>query len=93
MFRGATVILQTFRDIRRLKDPVFTEAGPSSMVVDTEAKLQDEKRVKAEMAAKRRQKIMDQMSRMQRDFIKENAELFESAESGLKAAGSDMDIR
>jgi len=67
--------------------------------VDTMAAPRDEKmeaarRKKAAAAEKRRQKIMAQMSNMQKNFIKENAELFENTSTELfPRVGSDMDLR
>ena len=54
-----------------------------------EGKLEREKRKKMEMAAKRRERIMAQMARMQRNFIRENKELFETTSSDTLTAGDD----
>ena len=55
-------------------------------------KVEIEKR-KKEVAAKRRAKIMAKMSAMQKNFIKENAELFENTSTELfPRVGSDMDL-
>ena len=51
-----------------------------------------ERKKKADIAAKRRSKVMAQMSRMQRIFIEENAELFESTNTDLPRVASDMDV-
>ena len=53
------------------------------------------KKKKARLAAKRREKIMAQISNMQKNFIKDNAELFENtdADASLSHATSDMDVR
>ena len=56
-------------------------------------KLERERKRKAELAAKRRLRIMAQISKMQKEFIRENSELFESTSCELQPAGSDMDIR
>lgn len=56
-------------------------------------KTEAEKKRKAERAAKRRARVMAQMSKMQRNFIAENADLFENTSTDLKAATSDMDLR
>ena len=72
-------------------------AGASSLVtVDcglTRDKLAAEREKKAVLAAKRRARIMAKMAKMQRDFILENAEMFEGTTSELQPASSDMDIR
>ena len=65
----------------------------STSVPGTSVKQEAEKKRKADIAAKRRARIMAQMSKMQRNFIKENADLFESTSADLKPAGSDMDLR
>jgi len=54
-----------------------------------EGKLEREKRKKMEMAAKRRERMMAQMARMQRNFIRENKELFEMTSSDTLAPGDD----
>ena len=46
-----------------------------------ESKLDRENRKKREIAAKRRERMMSQMARMQRNFIRENRELFEKTPS------------
>ena len=56
-------------------------------------KLEKERKRKADLAAKRRLRIMAQMAKMQKEFIRENSELFESTSCDLQPAGSDMDIR
>jgi len=55
----------------------------------TESKLEREKRKKVELAAKRRERIMAQMARMQRNFIRENKELFETTSSSDTLAAGD----
>ena len=54
-----------------------------------EGKLEREKRKKMELAAKRRERIMAQMARMQRVFIRENKELFETTSSDTLTPGDD----
>ena len=55
-------------------------------------RMSRERKKKADIAAKRRSKVMAQMSRMQRIFIEENAELFESTNTDLPRVASDMDV-
>jgi len=43
-----------------------------------------------ELAAKRRERIMAQMARMQRNFISENRELFETTSSDSLTPGDDI---
>jgi len=56
---------------------------------NVEGKLEREKRKKLELAAKRRERIMAQMARMQRNFIRENKELFETTSSDTMTPGDD----
>ncbi|XP_013420461.1 E3 ubiquitin-protein ligase UBR2 isoform X2 [Lingula anatina] len=86
--------LKTFAEVRALKDESASSeavdiATKTTAVID-EREQQEKKR--KEIAAKRRARIMAQMSAMQKNFIQENAELFESTSTELKAAVSDMDI-
>ena len=54
-----------------------------------EGKLEREKRKKMELAAKRRERIMAQMARMQRNFIRENRELFDTTPSDTLTPADD----
>ena len=53
------------------------------------------KKRKARMAAKRKEKIIAKISQMQQNFIRDNADLFESTDtdSSLTRGTSEMDIR
>uniref|UniRef100_T1JGA7 E3 ubiquitin-protein ligase n=1 Tax=Strigamia maritima TaxID=126957 RepID=T1JGA7_STRMM len=54
---------------------------------------QEEKRRRAEMAAARRSRIMAQMSTMQKNFIREHAELYEKTKTSEGTSfGSSMDL-
>uniref|UniRef100_A0A8C5KN28 E3 ubiquitin-protein ligase n=1 Tax=Jaculus jaculus TaxID=51337 RepID=A0A8C5KN28_JACJA len=74
-------ILKTFNTIKKLR-----ESSSTSPVVETEGTIMEEstrdkdkaeRKRKAEIARLRREKIMAQMSEMQRHFIDENRELFQ----------------
>lgn len=54
--------------------------------------LQEEKRRRAEIAAERRSRIMAQMSAMQKNFIREHADLFEKTKVEPMSFGSNMDL-
>ena len=56
-------------------------------------KAAEERKKKSQLAAQRRARIMAQMSAMQKNFIRENAKLFEDTSTELERVGSDMDIR
>ena len=57
------------------------------------SKTEDQKRHKANIAAKKRARLMEKMCKMQRDFIKENAALFESASEELPTESSEELMR
>ncbi|EHB10845.1 E3 ubiquitin-protein ligase UBR2 [Heterocephalus glaber] len=74
-------ILKTFNAIKKIR-----ESSPTSPVAETEGTIMEEssrdkdkaeRKRKAEIARLRREKIMAQMSEMQRHFIDENKELFQ----------------
>uniref|UniRef100_A0A8C6QT21 E3 ubiquitin-protein ligase n=1 Tax=Nannospalax galili TaxID=1026970 RepID=A0A8C6QT21_NANGA len=74
-------ILKTFNAIKKIR-----ESSSTSPVVETEGNIMEEssrdkdkaeRKRKAEIARLRREKIMAQMSEMQRNFIDENKELFQ----------------
>ena len=64
----------------------------SSSTSELSEKQEAERKRKADLAAKRRARIMAQMSKMQRNFIEENSELFESTSAELQQANSEMDL-
>uniref|UniRef100_A0A2K5WXM9 E3 ubiquitin-protein ligase n=1 Tax=Macaca fascicularis TaxID=9541 RepID=A0A2K5WXM9_MACFA len=74
-------ILKTFNAVKKMR-----ESSPTSPVTETEGTIMEEssrdkdkaeRKRKAEIARLRREKIMAQMSEMQRHFIDENKELFQ----------------
>lgn len=74
-------ILKTFNAVKKMR-----ESSPTSPVAETEGTIMEEssrdkdkaeRKRKAEIARLRREKIMAQMSEMQRHFIDENKELFQ----------------
>lgn len=95
-------VIRKFRKLQSLQNASDeqvgdTEKGTPMEVVEEEATnngtVKAEKTKRAEMAAARRARILAQMSDMQKNFIKEHAELFEktpSQPSGL--SGSTMDL-
>lgn len=71
---------------------------PKTCVVQShqsEEKLEKERKKKTDLAMKRRERIMAQMQKMQRNFIKENKELFESTSTELPpvCSSASMDTR
>ncbi|CAH1791627.1 unnamed protein product [Owenia fusiformis] len=84
-------VLKKFHDVQSLRTKA--KAGPViASTSNSDDRMEKERKRKAQLAAKKRAKIMAQMSKMQKNFIKDNAELFEGAESDLRRVGSDMDI-
>ncbi|XP_070569458.1 E3 ubiquitin-protein ligase UBR2-like isoform X2 [Ptychodera flava] len=71
-------VLKTFAEVQQLKGSEIT-----SVEVQKDLDAEAEKKRKSELAKQRRARIMAQMSAMQRNFIKENAELFEATETEL----------
>ncbi|XP_068457943.1 E3 ubiquitin-protein ligase UBR2 isoform X2 [Clinocottus analis] len=88
-----TWILKTFANIKTMRErtsstftaPVCQGQGPEETVRD---KDKAERKRKAEMARLRREKIMAQMSEMQKHFINENKELFQQSLEELEASTS-----
>ncbi|XP_078001009.1 E3 ubiquitin-protein ligase UBR2-like [Glandiceps talaboti] len=74
-------ILKTFAEVQQAKGRETT-----SVKVTKDLDAEEEKKRKAELAKQRRARIMAQMSAMQRNFIKENAELFEETSTELDSA-------
>ena len=86
--------MQTMYDTSQHTDVNLDHLAPSLETDDTSAvasgslnsssadsKRERENRKKREMAAKRRERMMSQMARWQRNFIRENRELFETTPS------------
>ncbi|XP_060594831.1 E3 ubiquitin-protein ligase UBR2-like isoform X1 [Ruditapes philippinarum] len=88
-----TWTLKTLSEVRQMKnEPVSMDTVEKvSSPRDEKAKAaREKKRIAAE---KRRQKIMAQMSQMQKNFIKDNSELFENTSTELfPRIDSDMDL-
>lgn len=59
----------------------------------SQSSMQEEKKRLASLAAKRRARIMAQMSSQQQSFIKENSQFFQDMTAEEGTAGSLMDIR
>ncbi|XP_056213121.1 E3 ubiquitin-protein ligase UBR2 isoform X1 [Falco biarmicus] len=85
-------ILKTFNTIKKLR-----ESSSTSPVAETEGNIMEEssrdkdkaeRKRKAEIARLRREKIMAQMSEMQRHFINENKELFQQTLEELDTSTS-----
>ena len=87
--------MQTFHEVSQVRHQL---SGVSALAMDSgrfsaaDDRTSRERRKKADLAAKRRAKVMAQMSRMQRVFIEENSDLFERTSTDLQRVASDMDV-
>ncbi|KAJ8865906.1 hypothetical protein PR048_033429 [Dryococelus australis] len=91
-------VLAKFRQVA-LKNhgvPINKPIEVQETSVQSETAAQEEKEWRAKMAAQKRAKIMAQMTAMQKNFMKENAKLFEATLSlssqTSKLTGSSMDL-
>jgi sugar phosphate permease len=84
-----------FLEVRQMTS--LAEARGSTEQLASSSKEENEaaKKRKAKLAAKRKEKIIAKISQMQQNFIRDNAELFESsdADTSLTHGSSEMDIR
>uniref|UniRef100_A0A452GNM1 E3 ubiquitin-protein ligase n=1 Tax=Gopherus agassizii TaxID=38772 RepID=A0A452GNM1_9SAUR len=85
-------ILKTFNAIKKLRESSSTSPVPETEgnIIEEGSRDQDkaERKRKAEIARLRREKIMAQMSEMQRHFIDENKELFQQTLEELATSTS-----
>ncbi|KAM6956516.1 E3 ubiquitin-protein ligase UBR2 isoform 1-T1 [Aplochiton taeniatus] len=85
-------ILKTVASIKTMRERTASTPSTSSGGQCQEETIRDkdkaERKRKAEMARLRREKIMAQMSEMQRHFINENKELFQQSLEELEASSS-----
>nr|XP_056709117.1 E3 ubiquitin-protein ligase UBR2 isoform X1 [Euleptes europaea] len=85
-------ILKTFNAVKKLRERSSTspvsEAEGNIMEESSRDKEKAERKRKAEIARLRREKIMAQMSEMQRHFIDENKELFQQTLDELETSTS-----
>lgn len=77
-------IFKKFDEIRKRKGTVASDKDSAlpveEIITKDTTKEEEERKLKAEMAQKRREHLMAQMSAMQKSFIRDNPELFEAAE-------------
>ena len=89
--------LQLYKDVMVLRDGTSTmdcdTADKGDTPTPSSSKLARERKKKAELAAKRRAKLMNQMQRMQREFIKGNSELFENTSTDIVSTGTAMEVQ
>ncbi|CAL1548723.1 unnamed protein product, partial [Lymnaea stagnalis] len=71
-------VLRKFVEALKIIDEPVAKEHAESIAKCTDLRSDVERKKRTQAAAKRRAKIMAQMAKMQRDFIAENAELFEN---------------
>lgn len=86
-------MFQKFGEALKLCDEQAYQDQLEDLARCADLRTDAERKKKAAIAAKRRAKIMAQMSKMQKDFIAENAELFENTCTDLCAISGDVDFR
>ncbi|XP_070180013.1 E3 ubiquitin-protein ligase UBR2-like isoform X1 [Littorina saxatilis] len=84
-------VLRKFGEALHLSDEPSSKDQLDSLAKCADLRTQSERKKKAAIAAKRRAKVMAQMSKMQKDFIAENSELFENTHTDPGSA-VDMDV-
>ncbi|XP_025104421.1 E3 ubiquitin-protein ligase UBR2-like isoform X2 [Pomacea canaliculata] len=85
-------VLRKFGEALKLCDEQAYQDQLEDLARCADLRTDAERKKKAAIAAKRRAKIMAQMSKMQKDFIAENAELFENTCTDLCAISGDVDF-
>ena len=80
-------------EIRHMTNSSISANTLDKLSASTRQEIESAKKQKAQIAAKRREKIMAKMSKMQKNFIQDNADLFESTDAELSKTPSDMDVR
>ncbi|KAI8514759.1 E3 ubiquitin-protein ligase ubr1 [Branchiostoma belcheri] len=84
-----TWVIDRFDEVKALKEqkPGASDAQKAKKV-SSKSKTDAERKKKAEAARKRREKILAQMSDMQKSFIRDNLELFEATGTDLSSSPS-----
>ncbi|XP_076464873.1 E3 ubiquitin-protein ligase UBR2-like isoform X2 [Babylonia areolata] len=85
-------VLRKFGEVMQLCDEPSCKDQLDSLAKCADLRSQSERKKKAAIAAKRRAKVMAQMSKMQKNFIAENAELFESTRTEVGSGATDMEL-
>ncbi|KAL8590352.1 hypothetical protein ACOMHN_006468 [Nucella lapillus] len=85
-------VLRKFGEVMQMSDEPSCKDQLDSLAKCSDLRSQSERKKKAAIAAKRRAKVMAQMSKMQKNFIAENAELFENTRTDAGVPGSDMEL-
>lgn len=87
-------ILQKFIEVRQMTSSAEANGPVEQLASSSKEENEAAKKRKARLAAKRKEKIIAKISQMQQNFIRDNADLFEStdADSSLTRGTSEMDI-
>lgn len=84
---------QKFGEALKLCDESSFKDQLESLAQCADLRTVNDRKKKAALAAKRRAKVMAQMSKMQKDFIAENAELFENTCTEGGPPSGEMEYR
>ena len=81
-------------EVQQMKTNTVAMQTTNQISAPRDEKAEAMRKKKAAAAEKRRLKIMAHMSKMQKSFIKQNADLFENTSTELfPRSGSEMDLR
>ncbi|BFZ11988.1 hypothetical protein BsWGS_15028 [Bradybaena similaris] len=86
-------VLKRFTDALKLLDEHIAHEHIENISKCIDLRSGTEGKKRAQAAAKRRAKIMAQMAKLQRDFIAENAELFENTSTEAGDVPSEVEMR
>ncbi|XP_059148021.1 E3 ubiquitin-protein ligase UBR2-like isoform X2 [Physella acuta] len=85
-------VLRKFAEALKILDEPVAKEHAESIARCTDLRSDGDRKKRTAVAAKRRAKIMAQMAKMQRDFIAENAELFENTSTEVIDQPSEVDM-
>ncbi|XP_014664856.1 PREDICTED: E3 ubiquitin-protein ligase UBR2-like isoform X1 [Priapulus caudatus] len=92
-----TWVLKLYKKVKKLKshavpELIVTEPSAESVARESERERVDQQR-RSDLATARRNRILTQMSQMQKTFISENRQLFDETHTELTPCPSQADIR
>ncbi|XP_005107156.1 E3 ubiquitin-protein ligase UBR2 isoform X1 [Aplysia californica] len=85
-------VLRKFAEALKVLDEPVAKEHVDSIAKCTDLRSDAERKKRALAAAKRRAKVMAQMAKMQKDFIAENAELFENTSTESSEMPIEMEV-
>ena len=84
---------QRFADALKVLDEPVAKEHFDSIAKCTDLRSDKERKKRSQAASKRRAKVMAQMAKMQKDFIAENAELFENTSTEVSFLYNSRPVR